>query len=178
MKRPAQNATDSAESTAETTVGRPALVPQPHGGALATGGMPGNRGGSGRPPSVIREACRVDFDERRAVLRAVADGAVVETVRVRLVDVLEHANCPKCRGKLRAVRDAGGVTIRAKRSASAADRLRAADLLGKYGGLAQDIVTVVSPDVQARVRATVEVVMSRERWESSELLDALERVWT
>ena len=33
------------------------LIPQPHGGALASGGTPGNKGG-GRPPSALREAFR------------------------------------------------------------------------------------------------------------------------
>ncbi len=33
----------------------PALVPQAHGGALLSGGMPGNAGG-GRPPAPFRDA--------------------------------------------------------------------------------------------------------------------------
>jgi hypothetical protein len=39
------------------------LVRQPHGGALLRGGNWGNRGGKGRPPSVIKEAMRAEFDE-------------------------------------------------------------------------------------------------------------------
>lgn len=35
----------------------PAKVPQPHGGALLTGGVPGNKGGTGRPPEWLREWC-------------------------------------------------------------------------------------------------------------------------
>lgn len=34
------------------TAGPPALIPQPHGGALMAGGLPGNRGGSGRPQHI------------------------------------------------------------------------------------------------------------------------------
>lgn len=33
-----------------------AKVPQPHGGALLAGGVPGHKGGGGRPPSVVRAA--------------------------------------------------------------------------------------------------------------------------
>lgn len=37
----------------------PELVPQPNGkGALLTGGVPGNRGGTGRPPNEIRKRYR------------------------------------------------------------------------------------------------------------------------
>ena len=41
------------------------LVRQPHGGALAKGGYPGNKGG-GRPPSALREAFRGDLETARA----------------------------------------------------------------------------------------------------------------
>jgi hypothetical protein len=32
----------------------PTLIPQDHGGAILSGGVPGNRGGPGRPPSQLR----------------------------------------------------------------------------------------------------------------------------
>jgi len=34
------------------------LVPQPNGGALLAGGVPGHRGGSGRPPDAFKALCR------------------------------------------------------------------------------------------------------------------------
>lgn len=37
---------------------KPTLVPQPHGGALLTGGVPGHRGGGGRPSNALREQMR------------------------------------------------------------------------------------------------------------------------
>jgi hypothetical protein len=41
--------------TAEKSPGElPALVPQAHGGALLVGGLPGNAGGTGRPPEEFR----------------------------------------------------------------------------------------------------------------------------
>jgi hypothetical protein len=47
---------------------------QPHGGALLEGGVPGNAGGTGRPPSAIRETARLMFDERLPKLANIADG--------------------------------------------------------------------------------------------------------
>ena len=83
------------ETSAKTpaTKPQPELLPQRHGGALRSGGKPGNRGGTGRPPSVIRERCRGSFEDRIVVLEEIADDA----------------------------------------KTSAGDRIRALDLLGKYG---------------------------------------------
>ena len=39
------------------------LVPQPHGGAIRTGGNPGNAGGLGRPREHIRATLRQHLDE-------------------------------------------------------------------------------------------------------------------
>lgn len=47
---------DAAETTGAST--GPELVHQAHGGALLRGGIPGHRGGGGRPPSEVREASR------------------------------------------------------------------------------------------------------------------------
>lgn len=40
----------------------PTLVAQKHGGALLTGGMPGNKGGTGRPPNALRELARQEME--------------------------------------------------------------------------------------------------------------------
>ena len=59
----------SNEKTAvETAV---ELVPQPHGGALASGGYQGNRGG--RPPSEFRRRMRGSLEERLHVAEEIAD---------------------------------------------------------------------------------------------------------
>ncbi len=62
---------------------RPPKVPQPHGGALYTSGVPGNRGG-GRPRSV-------------ATLRA---GETIDDVVRRIGQVIERRpdTCPHCGG--------------------------------------------------------------------------------
>jgi hypothetical protein len=40
------------------------LIPQAHGGALNSGGTPGNKGGAGRPPSAIRAQMREHLDSK------------------------------------------------------------------------------------------------------------------
>lgn len=79
---------DSGDDSAERPK-VPAKIPQANGGALYAGGVPGNRGGHGQPPSRVKAALRMDFEERRGVLRDIADGIV----RVRLVPT---STCPEC----------------------------------------------------------------------------------
>lgn len=86
------------------------LIPQPHGGALKPGGTKGNKGGPGRPPSLIRAKCRGAFARRIKLLAEIAEGEALEVVR-----------------------DATGRETTMRKSASVADRLKALDLLGKYG---------------------------------------------
>ena len=67
----------------------PQLVEQEHGGALKTGGTPGHKGGTGRPPSAIRELCRGSFAERLEVLTDIADDTEAKTIdRIRAIDLL------------------------------------------------------------------------------------------
>lgn len=91
----------------------PALVPQPHGGALYAGGVPGHRGGGGRRPSAVRDACLQHFAERVPRLAMIADG---------MVPLRE--TCPVCghQGE-----EAVG------KGASVEEQLRAHDMLAKYG---------------------------------------------
>ena len=49
------------------------MRPQSHGGALLSGGQPGNRGGTGAPPSMIRARCRESFLSRVAIAERIAD---------------------------------------------------------------------------------------------------------
>ena len=95
------------------------LVPQPTGGFLTPGGTPGNRGGSGRPPSTIREHCRGSFAERVPILEAIADGKPLPMTRI--VD---------------------GERVDVEVSAAIKERTQAIDLLGKYGGVAELALTV------------------------------------
>ena len=55
----------------------PELVPQSHGGALLSGGVPGHKGGSGRPPNAFKDflaRLRADPDAH-AALEAAATNA-------------------------------------------------------------------------------------------------------
>ena len=113
------------------------LIPQPHGGALRHGAVPGtNSGGTGRPPSAIRERLRGSFDERVAVLEDIADSNAEST----------------------------------------ADRIRAIDLLAKYGlGTLKEIST---EDVAGRLRETIAIIRRRlPKSEADALLNEMRGVW-
>ena len=63
------------------------LIPQKHGGALLSRGIPGNRGG--RPTSAVRAAAALAFDERIPVLEAIADNTDARDAdRIRAIDLL------------------------------------------------------------------------------------------
>ena len=79
----------------------PPLVPQPHGGSLYAGGVPGHRGAGGRPPSELKQAIR----ERCA--------SFMEEEGVEIVQEI------------------------AREGKHDSDRLKAVDLLGRYGQLVQ-----------------------------------------
>src|SRR5438093_8534927 len=67
----------------------PALVDQQHGGAIYAGGVPGHRGGPGRPPSALRERLRGSFEDRVNVLEGIADNPEADPQdRIRALDVL------------------------------------------------------------------------------------------
>lgn len=89
-------------------------------GAPLAPGNPGNSGGkrgrSGRPPSVIREACARAFSSRVKFLKDVVDGKSGNVVMVGDAPLIVD-------GKTFVV------------PADISDRLKAMDLLGKYGAL-------------------------------------------
>lgn len=142
------------KSTAITTA---AVRPQRHGGALRNGGT--NRGGSGRPASAIRERLRGSFAERIPVLEAFADGAAPITEK-----------CPKCGHEPDSDGSVEAITT--------TDRLRAMDLLAKYSLGEKTELTLVSPEITTRLERQVEIINSRVHWTPSELLDALDPVWS
>ena len=64
------------------------LIPQPHGGALLAGGLPGHRGGGGRPSDAIR-----------AQFRRILDEHGVEVVRSAIAGEMTYVLsgiCPHC----------------------------------------------------------------------------------
>jgi hypothetical protein len=132
---------------------RATLVPQDHGGALQVGN-PGNRGG-GRPPSELRARLRGSFAERIPVIEDIADGEVMTRKEFPVISVLRHVHCPKCGGDLHMnctdAIEAMSITIVGKVSATPKDRIAAIDLAAKYGLGTKDEISIVSPDVLARL---------------------------
>lgn len=114
-----------------------ARVAQPHGGALLTGGVPGNRGG-GRQPAILRELLRDATYERVDLLRQVADGKIKE--------------------------------------ASVTDRLRAMEILAKYGLGTLKEVSV--ENVRERVANTLDVIREHcSPEQATSIITALRPVW-
>lgn len=115
----------------------PGKIPQPHGGALYAGGVPGNRGG-GRQPAAIRALFRDAAADRIALLREIADGKVED--------------------------------------ASTQDRLRALEILAKYG---MGVVKEVSAEnVRERVSLTLDVIRARcSPEQATAIINELKPVW-
>lgn len=109
------------------------MMPGLNGGALKRGGTPGGkRRGAGRPPSVIRAKLRGSFEKRIAVLEQIADGEFVP----HLPKEVKREDICTC-GAYK--RDAASECIcmasnnPTMAEYAATERLKAVDLLGKYG---------------------------------------------
>lgn len=156
-----------------------ALVPQPHGGALRNGGT--NEGGPGRPPSAIRELLRGDFSDRRETLKSIADGEAVQKGEIPLGTVLRFARCPKCGDRLEKLEEEVSdgevvlVKLEGKVSASVGDRIKALDVMAKYGLGALKEVSV--EHVRDRLRQTIDIIRQEAPELAEALLAKLEPVW-
>ena len=153
----------------------------PTGGYFISGAGGGRANGllGGRPPSILRERLAGTLADRIPVIESIADGTPVKNVEVLVNDLLPYAACPNCGEPMEASDAAKSalITIQAKESASPGDRIRALDLAAKYGLGTKDEVTLVSPDVRARLEATVGLVASQTQWNTDELLARLDAVW-
>lgn len=127
------------------------LVPQPHGGALRHGSLPGNTGGSGRPPSIVRDAARAAWFDRIPILTAIADGDAIQ--KVKLPD---------------------GTETGALVSAEPGERIRALAELSKVGmGSA-----VTMDDIRERLAEQVQVIRAALPKDAADLLlKQLGEVW-
>jgi len=79
-----------SENSGENSGGgdRPRLVPLEKGGALLSGGLPGNAGG-GRPPSIVRATMREALADRIEILAAIADDPDVRPAdRIKAIEQL------------------------------------------------------------------------------------------
>lgn len=61
---------------------------------------------------------------------------------------------------------------------SAADRLRAIDLLAKYGLGTKEEITLVSEDVRTRLERQVSLIAARPTWTREDLLTELGAIWS
>lgn len=71
----------------------PALIPQPNGkGALLSGGMPGNAGGTGRPPNWLKDFCDELLDKHRDQIGVVLGNADHPAYATMWAKVAERAH--------------------------------------------------------------------------------------
>lgn len=133
----------------------------PGGGAIRNGGT--NVGGPGRPPSDLRQRLTGAFAARVPILEDFADGKV--TLRV-------VGKCEKCG------HEGEPLTTEEIKAAlpQIGDRLKALDLMGKYGPGA--VKGVVEDDVRERLKQTLQIIMAELPADVAEpLLGKIEVVW-
>lgn len=143
-KRGAKTRTGRAD-TAAISGKKPPKVPQPHGGALYTGGVAGNRGGPGRPPAELREALREAAAARVAVYTDMADGIV----KVPLQHACEH--CGRVPSGAPKVGDVLELAV------SASDRRGAMDSMLRFG-LGEQREILEAGDVRLKLAATRDTI--------------------
>lgn len=129
---------------------------QEHGGALRRGGT--NRGGTGRPPHVIR-------DHFRELLAAQGTKHLAEV----LAGVVHfRGKCEKC---------SHVQTRKINHASESGERTRVVEVLARFGIGTKDELNLISPEVRTRVQETVALIASRADWKSTELLEALDVIW-
>lgn len=108
---------------------------------MRAGGTPGNKGGTGRPPSIIREKLRGSYEDRIKLLEDFADGRFVPAMPPNA----------ELAAKLESGKDAATNVVMAVYAIS--DRLRALDQMAKYGlGTTITETDTQGNDVIVRVR--------------------------
>lgn len=152
--RPKKVRETTDHSTGSIPVG--ALIPQKHGGALRNGGT--NKGGPGRPPNAIRD----DFRE------LLATGGKRHLAQVLNGVVPLAAECEKCGHRPKR---------NLKIESTIRDRSQVVEILARFGIGTKDEINLISPEVRMRVQQTLAVIASRAKWDSEELLAALDEVW-
>lgn len=120
----------SPPKTPKAAQAAPMRKPRTGKGLLRTGN-PGNAGGAGRPASAIREHLRGSFADRIKTLEQIADGEAL--VKMKGGD---------------------GVEVEMLTSAEVSDRLKALDMMAKFG-LGKDVSL---DDVKAKLKETLDVI--------------------
>jgi len=108
------------------------MVVQEHGGALKSGGTPGNKGGTGRPPNELRGTLREILERGLPVLEGYVEGRVP----VKMV-----GKCEKC-GHEHEDYELLPSDLLMLQTPKDTDRLRALEIAARYGGVAELALTV------------------------------------
>lgn len=146
---------------------KPAKVPQPHGGAIYAGGVPGHRPGPGRPPNELREQLRDAAAARIAVYTDMADG--VMTIPLRRV-------CEHC-GEAPSAAPSDLELIEA--AVAASDRRGAMDSMLRYG-LGEQREILEAADVRQKLALTRDAIRATPHLsepQASALLKQIAKVW-
>jgi hypothetical protein len=133
------NRNDRMKTGKKTGTGALTMRSPRSGAEVPTGAHPGNTGGkrgrSGRVPSIVRELALESFADRVHLLAEIADGIAFRRVKV------------------------GAHETETFTSTEVSDRLRALEMLAKYG--LGTIKGASVDDVRDRVRATLDVIQDR-----------------
>jgi len=152
---------DESKTAAQTAA--PALIPQPHGGALLSGGVPGNKGG-GRIADEVRGLARGGFADNLPRAIAIASGMV----DIKLRKVCEHCGLPPKSS------EPEPVNVRAAIDSS----LKALDLLGNYGVGKLQVRGIADEVVRDRLRLTIDTIRAElPEDQARALLEKLEPIW-
>lgn len=142
------------------------LIPQPHGGALLNGGLPGNIGGTGRPPSEIRKK-----------LADILEEFGPDVVRDILTGKLKYnfvGTCSKCGEESEGPTTISEILEQFKGSVPTPDvRLRAVEAANKIAYGEKIVLTMAHPDVLHRLGLLRELIQSRETWETADLIQEI-----
>jgi hypothetical protein len=80
---------ETSRKTSQPDAGAKLRKPATGKGYLRSGGKPGNKGGTGRPKSEVREACLRSFEERIPLLGAIADDPNAHPIaRIKALEAL------------------------------------------------------------------------------------------
>lgn len=171
MKGAALRVADEDTKTRETagqTAALPRLVPQPHGGALLTGGQPGNRGGRRYKDDTIEQLGELIAEKGPAVVRQIMTG---------LVEYEFRGICTKCGQESEEPLEVKALLeALSHRTPSPDTRLRSVEVGAKIAWGEKTTVELVSPDVRERLLATIDVLV-REFGDDHPIIEAVSQVW-
>jgi Fe-S cluster biogenesis protein NfuA len=146
----------------------PVLVPQPHGGALLSGGIPGNKGGGRYKEETIEALGSLVRKHGPDLIRDIMTG----TVKYNFVGTCSH--CGEESEGPTTLSDA--LEAVSKQIPSPDTRLRSVVDAAKIAWGEKTSIEMVSPDVVSRVQATADVLL-RMLGKDHEATKAVSLIW-